>query len=128
MPPKLLRLERLTPKSIRVIWQKPEKLNGESVWYEVCRRGSNDKLHGEKWFDRRDGNETEFHLTLNDLLPSSNYSVWVRAFSKKGDALSESEKKSIVTLANPSNLALEKITPHNITVSWVAPNDSSILR
>ncbi|ODM95791.1 Proto-oncogene tyrosine-protein kinase ROS [Orchesella cincta] len=135
MPPTLLRLEPLTPTSIRVVWRQPEKLNGEKVWYEVHWKTSgarsSPKHNGQRWAEtetRSNHNRTEYYLDLKDLLPERNYTIWVVAYSEKGDAFSESERHYLETFVHPNNITLVKASPHNLSIAWVAPNDTSILR
>jgi hypothetical protein len=147
MPPKLLRLEPLTPSAVRVVWGRPEKLNGEKVWYEVnwkttgpgaaggvgrnAAAASNLKYNGQKWAEtetRSNVNRTEFYLDLNDLIPATNYTIWVSAYSEKGDAFSGSVAQTVVTFQHPKNVTLVQSTPHNLTLQWMPPNDTIILR
>ena len=135
MPPKLLRLEPLTPISVRVVWGQPEKLNGEKVWYEVKWQtgGSHTspKHKDQTWAEtesKSNHNHTEYSLDITNLQSSSNYSIWVLAFSEKGDAFSESEVQVVETFPNPNNLTVINSTPHLLSVSWIPPMDTSILR
>lgn len=130
MPPKLIRLEPLTPSSVRVIWGQPEKLNGEKVWYEVHWKTSGSASIA-KWAEtesRSNSQGTEFYLELNNLTAALNYTVWVRAFSEKGDFFSDSPGRNVVTFPSPSNITLMKSTPHKLNLLWYPPQDNSIIR
>jgi len=143
MPPKLLRVEPLTPSTVRVVWRQPDKLNGERVWYKVYWQPEKKKIvpapgwteveaaSDEKWSElefQSKKNRTEFHLVVKGLQPRCNYSVWVVAFSEKGDAFSSSDNLTVVTYPSPGNITLLKSTPHSLSLQWVSPPESIILR
>lgn len=128
MPPQLLSVDPLTPVSIRVSWSKPRKLNGEKVWYEVhWDRGNSSS--SAKWAETEAFRSSAVTMTtdLGELVPFTSYSVWVRAFSEKGDAFKDSVKRVVSTFPTPRNVSLISSSPHEMVLGWTPPEDNSII-
>ncbi|CAG7725945.1 unnamed protein product [Allacma fusca] len=143
LPPKLLRLERLTPSTLRVVWRQPDKLNGENVWYEIHWNPLQKRISpgpgwtqvktiaGKEWSVYKFKNNEqrkEFQFDIENLHPGCNYSIWVLAFSEKGDAFSRSDNKTIMTYSNPSNITLVAATPYTLNLLWIPPQQDDIIQ
>lgn len=135
-PPRELRLRAEDPSTVRVWWKPPERLNAESVWYELHWRaegpGPGARTSGQDAVPELQSGSL-LTATLSKLAPGQGYSIWVRAHAalpssedSDADAVEDAHADSAVavvrTLPEPGPLTLERATPHSLAVAWTPPS------
>ncbi|XP_061735051.1 usherin isoform X2 [Nerophis ophidion] len=118
--PILLELTNQSSRSLKSHWTAPPRPNGNMSYTLYYRRqGGNVVLE--------DGTAASRWLTLTDLQPYSNYSVWVRGCNTKGCV--ESMPLNLTTsTAAPDGLSavrLTRATSTSLNVSWSKPAHSN---
>ena len=128
-PPRNVMAKVETPHKIVVMWEPPEKPNGDSIQYELRWYSSRDQ-NWHKGFSVKKPNITRFgdkfflKLTEN-IRPGLTYHISIRAYSSDDLSYSDSEVVSVTTYSLPNEIHLEERASRHLKVSWVSPTSAT---
>ncbi|XP_066292685.1 uncharacterized protein [Branchiostoma lanceolatum] len=118
--PGSVRLTPSDPTSITVEWEAPTT-GGDVEYYVIYYRAENDPTM------RVQVSPSDILYTIRDLLPDTQYTIWIVAFSTEGmgersPALTVStQEEAPATPGAPGSVRLTPSDPTSITVEWEAP-------
>ncbi|XP_065345977.1 proto-oncogene tyrosine-protein kinase ROS isoform X2 [Cloeon dipterum] len=118
-----VRLQMLSPWSIRVSWSPPLNIRSRSIKYDVLwstdGTGFTPRQFGELPVDSSEQYGSIYSAILDKLLPSQLYQIKVRASSKMNHHLrSETPPTEVKTLPEPGDIQLVNADTDNLIVSW----------
>ncbi|XP_013384581.1 proto-oncogene tyrosine-protein kinase ROS [Lingula anatina] len=121
--------ETLTPKEISVSWEPPLNPHGppEDITYSVMWRSldyTGRVVSGQTPRGPYIGHKAE----IENLTAAVTYSFQVLAYDQAGEYYSISKEIINTTFEYPGRLKFENSTSDTITISWMSPQDGSVLR
>ncbi|XP_044002632.1 neogenin isoform X2 [Aphidius gifuensis] len=107
--------------SIKFSWQQPEVLNGRISKYVVTFVKGEDEDEGEE--KTRETTSTTYELI--DLVPYTEYNIWVHAVNENGPGASSGEINIRTYSSQPSqpphNVTLEAASSSSVIIRWEPP-------
>ncbi|XP_078610680.1 tenascin-X-like isoform X3 [Branchiostoma floridae x Branchiostoma japonicum] len=118
--PGSVRLTPSGPTSITVEWETPST-GGDVEYYVIYYQAENEPTM------RVQVSPSDIPYTIRDLLPDTQYTIWIVAFSTEGmgersPALTVSTREAPATPGAPGSVRLTPSGPTSITVEWEAPS------
>ncbi|KFM82025.1 Proto-oncogene tyrosine-protein kinase ROS, partial [Stegodyphus mimosarum] len=127
-PPMAISAKPVTPFKIDVTWLPPLFLNGYPISYEIRWKVKDYSKNTLSAIHSGCGEPSGTDLAMSiPAEPGKDHYITVRAYSSNCDTYSDSEEVTVTSYSLPSNLTCQNSTPSSLTVSWIAPNDSSVL-
>lgn len=130
--PRNVQVTAISPSEAVIRWMRPSTLNAECVWYEVQWQTKNaingvknqqqllvSNSSGCQANDTHGGDEEFYAITIENLLPSEPYKVWVRAYTTN-TKYNQSLPLDFETLPEPSKISAVFVTSQTLTINWIA--------
>ncbi|CAG2100682.1 unnamed protein product [Medioppia subpectinata] len=128
-PPRNVAAKVETPHRIRVMWEPPEKPNGDPILYEMRWYSQKDQDWHKAVYTRKPETTRfgdKFYMEMNDnIKPGLTYFINIRAYSSDGLFYSESETTSVTTYKLPNELYLVDKSSRSLRVSWDSPQSET---
>ncbi|XP_035208124.1 proto-oncogene tyrosine-protein kinase ROS-like, partial [Stegodyphus dumicola] len=127
-PPMAISAKPVTPFKIDVTWLPPLFPNGYPISYEIRWRVKDYSKTTLSAIHSGCGEPSGAELAMSiSSEPGKDHYITVRAYSSNCDMYNDSEEVTVTSYILPSNLTCQNSTPSSLTLSWIAPNDSSVL-